>query len=482
MLAPMPAAPPAAPEAVRRADALDVLRGLAILLMVLSGIVPFGVLPPWMYHVQVPPPDHVFDAAVRGISWVDLVFPFFLFALGAALPLALGRRRAAGAGAAGLVGGLVWRALGLLFFAVFLQHLRPFTLSGGAAPSAGVWGLALASYACLWLLYTRWPAAWPAALRRGLPVAGLAGAVALLAAVRYPDGSGFQFVQSRYDIILVVLANVLVAGGALYLATRTRPILRWAALAVLAAAVLAGAEPGWVQPVMAAEAAWGLVRAEFLKYLFLVVPGIAAGEGLAAWLAAPPDVAGAGWSRGRVAGVALGAVALVAGMTGALYAREVFAAAAAVALGGAALLAATRAPGTASERLWANLLRQGLFWLALGLVAEPFEGGIRKDHATFSYYFVTAGMAFWLLAAFGALAERLGAPLRLLRANGQNPMLAYVSLQQAVLPVLALTGLDALFVRLMPTPWAGAARGLAYTLLVAGLVAACSRARLFWRT
>lgn len=38
-----------------RASSLDVLRGYAILTMVLSGSVAWGVLPGWMYHAQVGP-------------------------------------------------------------------------------------------------------------------------------------------------------------------------------------------------------------------------------------------------------------------------------------------------------------------------------------------------------------------------------------------------------------------------------------------
>lgn len=59
-----------------RSCALDALRGYAIVTMVLSGAVVYGVLPGWMYHAQVPPPTHVFNPAAPGITWVDLVFPF----------------------------------------------------------------------------------------------------------------------------------------------------------------------------------------------------------------------------------------------------------------------------------------------------------------------------------------------------------------------------------------------------------------------
>ncbi|MGM0530313.1 MAG: DUF5009 domain-containing protein [Bacteroidota bacterium] len=52
-----------------RFEALDALRGLAILMMVLSGPLPHdGALPAWRYHAQVLPPDHVFDSAVPGLT------------------------------------------------------------------------------------------------------------------------------------------------------------------------------------------------------------------------------------------------------------------------------------------------------------------------------------------------------------------------------------------------------------------------------
>ncbi|NDH55065.1 MAG: DUF5009 domain-containing protein, partial [Betaproteobacteria bacterium] len=51
-----------------RALALDALRGLAILAMLLSGQLPFdaNALPAWMYHAQVPPPHFVFNPNLPG--------------------------------------------------------------------------------------------------------------------------------------------------------------------------------------------------------------------------------------------------------------------------------------------------------------------------------------------------------------------------------------------------------------------------------
>ncbi|MEI3583140.1 MAG: DUF5009 domain-containing protein [Alistipes shahii] len=76
-----------------RAYAVDILQGLAIVGMVLSGYIAWNPdLPAWLFHAQLPPPSFVFDASVAEITWVDLVFPFFLFSMGAAFPLSLGRR------------------------------------------------------------------------------------------------------------------------------------------------------------------------------------------------------------------------------------------------------------------------------------------------------------------------------------------------------------------------------------------------------
>lgn len=63
----------------KRANTVDLLRGLAIVGMVLSGqILWHAELPAWLFHAQVPPPSFRFDPSVPGITWVDLVFPFFL--------------------------------------------------------------------------------------------------------------------------------------------------------------------------------------------------------------------------------------------------------------------------------------------------------------------------------------------------------------------------------------------------------------------
>ena len=91
-----------------RFRSLDVLRGATIFAMTLCAAIGWhSDLPAWMFHCQVPPPDYAFHPEVRGITWVDMVFPFFLFTMGAVLPFSLvtsslggGGRRGGGACAA----------------------------------------------------------------------------------------------------------------------------------------------------------------------------------------------------------------------------------------------------------------------------------------------------------------------------------------------------------------------------------------------
>jgi len=68
-----------------RLDSLDVFRGMTVAAMIL-------VSTPGSWEAVYPPLDH---AAWNGWTPTDLVFPFFLFAMGAAVPFALERRRLA---------------------------------------------------------------------------------------------------------------------------------------------------------------------------------------------------------------------------------------------------------------------------------------------------------------------------------------------------------------------------------------------------
>ena len=123
----------------RRAYSIDALRGYAILTMVLSATIVYGILPAWMYHAQEPPPTHTYHPELSGLTWVDLVFPFFLFTMGAAFPFSLRRKYEKGESRWKLAYGAVKRGVQLTFFAIFIQHFYPYMLSAPQDMRAWCW-------------------------------------------------------------------------------------------------------------------------------------------------------------------------------------------------------------------------------------------------------------------------------------------------------------------------------------------------------
>src|SRR5580704_17693817 len=112
--------------------------------MALSGMVPYRTLPAWMYHTQLPPPSRDFDPNIFGLTWVDVVFPMFLFAMGAASPLSLSRRLDGGESGLSVLRGLLGRGLLLAAYALVGQHLRPFVLADD--PGASEWLISLVGF------------------------------------------------------------------------------------------------------------------------------------------------------------------------------------------------------------------------------------------------------------------------------------------------------------------------------------------------
>ena len=474
-------------EPPRRAYALDALRGLAILGMILSGQLPFGekALPAWMYHAQVPPPDHKWVATLPGITWVDLVFPFFLFALGAAIPLALTRRLEQGGPKWKVVLFIAERGILLAFFALYVEAIRPYVLA--AHPSTVTWLVSLLGFALLFPVFTRLPDSWAAGWRWGIRVSGWVGVVTLLALVRYPDGKGFSL--NRSDIIIVVLANMAVFGSLVWWLTRTNLLLRLGVLGVLVAIRLSNMpQPieGWVSDIWRWSPVPWIYRLYYLQYLFIVVPGTIAGDLLLQWMReeGAPSTGRTAWSPLRFGAIASLMLCLTVLLVVGLKARWLVA----TTLITFALCAVgwwlMSKPATGTERLFHALFNWAIYWLLLGLFFEPYEGGIKKDRATMSYYFVTAGCAICLLIGFSILLDvfRRKRWVQLVIENGQNPMIAYAGINNLIIPLLALTQVDRLLARLNTSSWLGFAKGAIITLLLALSVSLFTKKRVFWRS
>ncbi len=457
--------------------------------MLLSGQLPFdhNALPGWMYHAQEPPPHFAWDGTLAGISWVDLVFPFFLFAMGAAFPLALARRMDNHLPPWKLPAFVVERGLLLGFFALFVMAIRPSAMSDH--PTAWTWLAALLGFLICFPILTRLPGAWPQAVKISIRAAGWLAAIAFFALARYPDGSGFR--PGRSDIIIVVLANMAVFGSLIWMVTRRALLPRLGLLGILLAIRLSNLpQPvdGWVRDLWTFSPLPWIYQFYYLQYLCIVIPGTIAGDLILQWLRSAEPAHQRqpvpAWPLRRYVclGALMGGFVLV--LLCGLKARWVTGTALVTfALCGCGWKLLQK-PLNDIEKLYQKLFCWAIYWLVLGLVFEPYEGGIKKSHPTLSYYFITSGLAICVYIGFSIVIDvfRQKRLLRLLMDNGQNPMIAYAGINNFITPVLALTGVSGLLADFATSPWRGFWRGVLITLLMAVTVSFLTRKKIFWRT
>lgn len=464
---------------MNRSLALDALRGYAIITMVLSATVVGGILPGWMYHCQEPPPTHAYDAAIAGVTWVDLVFPAFLFAMGAAFPFSIGKRRERGMSRLRLAGQIVWRSVLLTYFAILVQHFYPYVTSGGGQQTWQHWLMALGCFAAMFAMFMRLPERWPAWLRHTIqPAALLLGLVAMLM-MHYPDGTGFD--PHRSNIIILIMANVALWGGLLYLLTIGHERVRWLILLALAALFLSSTVDGsWAQAALRWTPVDWYYQPWMLKYLFIVIPAAHAGELMRRAMAQPPAAAPRPVRAGMVLLVCL---ALVVSNLCLLYTRQLL-----LNMAVSAVLLAigwlTLRRGQGYVALWRDLFGLASALLVIGLMIEPFEGGIKKDPPSFSYLLVMGALACFLLIALSVLCDawRCRRSTNFLVLSGCNPMVAYVAGDLCVIPLLQLTHIWPFFAIFATSPWLGFLHGVILTALAVLVTMLFTRLGCLWRT
>lgn len=219
-------------------------------------------------------------------------------------------------------------------------------------------------------------------------------------------------------------------------------------LGVLIALRLAAPEQGWVNWLWHATPAPRIYKLYYHQYLLIVISGTIAGDYLRTHMAqartAPSNHEVWGMpQRWKIVSATVSAVVTALVGLQARWLWQTTAALSAICLVAALL---SKKANSLREQMVRSFILWGIYWLVVGLIFEPYEGGIKKDHPTLSYYLVTTGLAFFLLAAFTILIEMLNKRswLQVLIDNGQNPMVAYVGVANAIRPVLGLTGVERL--------------------------------------
>ncbi len=445
-----------------RTYSLDALRGLSILMMVFSASIPFGVLPDWMYHAQVPPPEHIFNPNLPGITWVDLIFPFFLFTMGAAIPLSLSKKIQQNISSWQIVLSLLNRSLLLAGFAIYIYHINPSVINPN--PDWKTWALSILGFALLFPVLVRFPKGWNNSKKYLIRLSGLCLIIIFLSVLYFQYGRKFSVYQS--DIIILVLANVAFFGGIIWLVSRNNWLLRLSLMGILIALRLSSTIPAWVQNLTNGSPIPWLFDVHFLQYLFIIIPGTIIGDLILKNMNSTITITNS--ARSNLIGVSiLMAIINVIVVVG-LKARggiEIFFTA-------VFLIAVSWwiiKKSTDKENLIYKIFCWGIYWLILGFLFEPFEGGIKKDHPTLSYYFITSGLAIFVLIALEIIISILKKKkiFNLLIETGQNPLIAYAGLNNLVYPILVLVYINTLLDSISALPWFGVLKGVFITYLVA---------------
>ena len=467
---------------MKRVAAIDVLRALAIIGMVVSGQMLWNAeLPAFMFHAQLPPPTFAFNPEVPGITWVDLVFPFFLFSMGAAMPLALRRREEQGAGWKAVTGSALHRFVWLASFAIILGNTRM-----GLLGSVERWVAALATL-LIWGLFFAMFVRVPGMEKRKNTLLNWGGFVLLVGAtLLYKPIFGVEVSLHKSDIIILILASMALFGTLLWWLTRNSLAMRMVVIGGVALLKMASSVEGsWCQWLWEQTPAVWLFRFEFLKYLCLVLSGTVAGDVIHRALKCAPATDAPTDCRQAwlTASLVVLMVALILTQLWGLFVRQVGMTVLLSVVLCAVVGVVLKYLRTPEKALLRSLFGVAVVLLLIGLVAEPLEGGIKKDHATISYFFVTGGMASFVLIAALALELRFGIRFRALEACGANPMFAYTASGYLITPIAALTSLSVVIERFANlTPWCGFWRGVLFALLVIAVTYPFTRKNYYWKS
>jgi heparan-alpha-glucosaminide N-acetyltransferase len=167
--------------ATQRIYTIDALRGITILVMIfvneLAGV---GGLPGWMKHAA---------ADADSMTFVDVVFPSFLFIVGMSVPFAISARLSKESSLQKLMQHTLSRTIGLLVLGVFMVNAEGGFDEQSMAISLSLWSLLFCICAILvWNQYTFPNKTISLALR----LAGVLGLIALAFLYKSADGGGMK--------------------------------------------------------------------------------------------------------------------------------------------------------------------------------------------------------------------------------------------------------------------------------------------------
>ncbi len=450
----------------KRIAAIDILRGIAIFGMILCANIGFSSdLPGWMFHCQTPPPTYAFNPDNPGITWVDLVFPFFLFTMGAAFPLSMRKKLENGTSRWAIAGNLFRRWLTLTIFALVLGN--GYQTGQSARPDYQVEIFNILLWGVMFMALVRTD-------NRHINNAGMFLLV-VMAFIRI-DYFGVPLNRWASNIIIMILANIAIWGGLIWMFTRNNMRLRVLILLFIASIkALASYAPETLVWAPRFTAIGWFFNWKFMQYLFIAVAGSIVGDMLLNQSRSgdKPKI-----DKYHIAAGFVAFAAMLVQLWG-LYTRNVLADFIISAVLGAGFTALT----FKRRNVMTDIGYIGFILMLIGIGLDPVDGGITKDHCNLSYLFTTSGMAALTTAFLLMMEFKWQIKGRGLSGSGQNPMLAYTVTNFLTGPILALCGILPWLDRIsVGSPFWGMFRGLFITLLMVAVTCFFTKKKLFWRS
>ncbi len=405
-----------------RCLSLDFLRGVSIFGMIFSAIVPSGVLPAWMYHIQNPPPTHALDTSVSGISWVDLVFPVFIFCMGAAIPLSGQKKMEKGISAFGYIKESITRFFMLWLFS-YLYVLMNFSTAEGFWPQL----FTMLGFFALFPLYK--------VLENGGKVWSICGlrvkksvatrAVGLLLVLYIITIGHFEFGEAvnvhRRGIIIFLLAFLYLSGSLIWYFTRNSYGARMVIFGLLLIFTFVTKELGWPAATYSNPNIRWWFNMEYFYFLLILIPATLIGDLLG--------------KSGRLPYKQMAVISCVL-----------------------------------------------MVW---GLLMIPLEGAITKVPCTISYCFVCCSIAVVMFALSDLLCRYMADSfvVRVFSGAGKNPLMSYIAFDNLVLPLLKITGAIYLYRAAYPDGYhlIGVLRAAVAVFCTMWIVSAFTKKGIFWR-
>jgi heparan-alpha-glucosaminide N-acetyltransferase len=209
---PIAKAPPAsATIAAPRVVSIDIFRGLTMAVMIfVNELSSVRGLPWWTYHAP---------ADIDVMTYVDMVFPFFLFSVGMSMPLSVSQRLKRNPSLPSLWVHVLLRFASLLALGLILANAEKanparMTMSGNTWGLLGI--LSMTLYLNVYVESKRFPA-----YAKVLRTVGLVGVVILFALFRRTAHNGTAaWIDPSYPEILGLIAYSYLATAILYIPTR----------------------------------------------------------------------------------------------------------------------------------------------------------------------------------------------------------------------------------------------------------------------